>query len=236
MTLTLTTDELRVAAALAGGRLPVALDGGWSTEDVPVADTVALRGLLARGLAVAEELTVSLTDTAAVVTALLEPRTLIEVRRDGAAHAGRWLVTELAACTEARPDLWSFTTFDIDLLITELLAGVAGDTSNANPVLVPTNQLAEADRRITQGDVADVRPDVAGVLVDTRVTTTVRRADRDGALTGAAAVTWLETTESGAWLAVPVDLEEKVVPHTELRPVGCDDLRALVLDVIKGNA
>lgn len=105
MTLTLTTDELRVAAALAGGRLPVALDGGWSTEDVPVADTVALRGLLARGLAVAEELTVSLTDTAAVVTALLEPRTLIEVRRDGAAHAGRWLVTELAACTEARPDL-----------------------------------------------------------------------------------------------------------------------------------
>ncbi|TWP50583.1 hypothetical protein FKR81_20675 [Lentzea tibetensis] len=235
MTLTLTTDELRVAAGLSGRRLPVDLDGGWSTEDIPVADTVALRGLLARGLATAcaDELAVSLSAQAAPVTALFEPGAVIEVRRDGAQHTGRWLVTERAGCAESRPDLWSFAPFDIDFLVTDLLSALPDEPSDANPIRVRTDHLVETDRRLARGEAAGT--DLARLLRGTRVTTTVRRVEIDGAQT-AAAVTWLETTDAGAWLAVPFEGEEDMESHRELRPVRREHLHALVLDVIKGGA
>ncbi|WP_157985153.1 hypothetical protein [Lentzea terrae] len=236
MTLTLSTDELRVAATLEGGRLPVALGREWSEEDIPVADLVALRGLLARGLAIARPgtLEVSLTDEATTISTLLDPSTLVEVHRDSVERAGRWLIAErdgtVVSCAESRPDLWSFGTVDVDLLMADLVAALPDDAVDQRSMRVRTDLLVEADRNVETGE-----GELAALLANVRSTTTVRRVQRVRGTSSAVAITWLETAGAGAWLVSPVDDHRDgnmPVPHTELSPIGREDLLALVADVL----
>jgi hypothetical protein len=252
MNLTLSTDELRVSATLRGGGIPAMLDSAWSTEDVPVADIVALRGLLARGLATGQGTSVTLSqDVVAAVGPLLAARTLLEAQRDGRRRPGRWLVAETAdstvSCTETRPDVWSIRHTDSapTELFTELVGRLSEAEPQGTPVRLPTDLLVNAERSSTPGATltrAGLAPEdaetVARVLNDLQAMATVRSLRRHGTARDAAAITWLETTSAGLWLAVPddgIDLANAgLVSHTELRPTTRDELLDELRDMLTG--
>jgi hypothetical protein len=230
MTLLLTTDELRVSAAINGGQIPEALRAGWSAEDIPVADVVALRGLLARGLATAHDTEVELASGLdAAVLPLLTADTLVDVQRDAVARPGRWLIAANAGgvvrCAEQSPDLWCIETDPeepIERMLTELLGHLPDQEPSGATVTLPTDLLVEAERRSAssaehlQGMLAKrgMRPAdadlVADIVCDLQATVTVRSLHRDGSTTtSSAALTWLETASTGVWLAIPVDAAQR---------------------------
>jgi hypothetical protein len=247
MTLVLTTDELRVSATIHGGRLPVTVDSGWSTEDIPVADVVALRGLLARGLATSHDTDVRLAgDLAAIIAPLLSTSSIVEARRDGFVRPGRWLVATSTAgvvsAAERQPDLWHLGSGE-DLF--ERLLGHLDDTEPARQgATVPTELLIEAERlpaehlavalaeRGLRPEVADL---VAAVVAGLRATVTVRTLHRNGSATECAAITWLETAAAGVWLAIPSDDEQTEANHTELRPTDRHGLLVELRDLLGGD-
>jgi hypothetical protein len=224
--LVLTTDELRVSGTVAGAPLPAVLQAGWSTEDVPVADVVALRGLLARGLAIAGGGAVRLADDLTLALGpFLAGRVLVEVQRDGGTRQGRRLIakgpTGLVRCAEQGPDLWRVEPVHPDQ-VEQLVADLAGHLPDGEPshpsATLATDLLVEAERWSTTGapehlpgklarrglppGTAEV---VARVLGDLDATVTVRSLRRNGSDARYAAITWLETGSSGVWLAVPDD-------------------------------
>jgi hypothetical protein len=239
MTLALSSDELRIAIAVHGGNPPAALDGGWSADDRPVADTAALRSLLARDLAAASETGVALSDDmSTVAAAFTDTPALTELRRDGAACPGRWLITQhTVTCVESRPELWRvLRNRDVT---TDLIASCIDHLPNETPpsaqVSLPTDLLVEAERRSTTCTTEQVAGTlaahglrhesanlVARLLADVHTTVTLRTAHRDGMTVHGSAVTWLETESMGVWLAVPTGDEQSlnqpdVAANTELR-------------------
>ncbi|HEV2780933.1 MAG TPA: hypothetical protein VGX25_16235 [Actinophytocola sp.] len=262
--LVLTTDELRVSTTVAGAPVPAALRADWSTEDMPVADLVALRGLLARGLASSGAGDVSLADDLSLALGpFLTGRVLVDVQRDGAVRPGRRLIAKGAAgvvsCAEHGPDLWQVEPADpdpVERLVADLVDHLP-DTEASHPgVTLPTDLLAEAERRSATGATEHTRgmlvrrglppgtaEVVARVLGDLGTTVTVRSSHRNGSTTRCAAITWLETGSTGVWLAVPdddplADVDPAVPPtglagHTKLRPVSTGTLRDEVRDVVE---
>jgi hypothetical protein len=249
MTLRLSSDELRVAIAVPGGHPPDALDGGWSPEDRPVADTVALRSLLARAMATMSGTAVRLLDeTAELVTTMADAHTLVELRRDATADSSRWLLADVVLCVEERPETWRVEWHeDVDELTGDCVDRLPAETAPGPAVSLRTSLLVEAERRSTTGGVDQVAGALAAgglsrgqadlvacVLADLSATVTLRCAHRDGSTTTAAALTWLETT-SHVWLAVPAGGERdqpEEIRHTELRPADRATVEAELRDVL----
>src|SRR5205814_3075321 len=112
---TLSSDELRAAARLAGRAPLPAFTTGWDPQEAAVADAVALRGLLARGLAGIVSAggcpDVRFTGPArSALGPLLAPDTLVEVTVDAATGRRRHLVGGLDDRTllamERHPAIW----------------------------------------------------------------------------------------------------------------------------------
>lgn len=234
-TLVLTADELRVAAKVSGSHTRV-VDGGWAEEDLAVADVVALRGLLARGLATTRTMSsgVELTLTAVARGALeplLRPELVIEVSRDTATGSQRWLVGQAADGTvvaeEREPDIWCVRPADapvpdvVTAIVTDLITELPSDlTATGMAVTVPTSVLVDAEQRRHTRDPAAVvaeltdagLPDgvaatVARMLADLEAFVTVRLTNRIGGVRVTDALTWLEAGRSGIWLAVPTHVD-----------------------------
>lgn len=231
--LVLSADELRAAATVSGSIPPGMLDGGWADEDLAVANVVALRGLLARGLATVrqsgDDVEVGLT---AAVSAALRPLlgsdVLIEVIRDTASDAQRWLVGQAGDATvaaeEREPDVWRLRPVDAPAtqvaagIVTELAAELPIDQVSMGTVAtVPTSALLTAERRATTSEPAAViieltnaglsdvdAATVAAVLAKVGAFVTVRRVSRGDGQRTVDALTWLEAGTSGTWLAVPM--------------------------------
>ena len=208
----LSSDELRVASHLAG--VPtLAPDPGWAAEDLPVADVVATRSLLARGLLdLAPEATL-----APVLTILLaQPGPAVSVRRDTATGTCRSTMLGCMLADERSPDIWHLSAAaDRRTLIDRLAGGVPDDGAAGTPVRLPAAALTAAQRMATsaqEGAVADHlrsgdlgREDaraLARVLARRQATTTVRIDHHAGTRRTTAALTWLETG-ADVWLAVP---------------------------------
>lgn len=224
--LVLTTDELRVSGRIAGAALPPVLHAGWSTEDIPVADVVALRGLLARRLAIAGEGEVRLAgDLSLALGPFLADSALVEMQRDGRTRPGRRLIAKgpagLVGCVEHTPDLWQVEPIhpdQVQRLVAELVDHLPAGEPSGPSVTLATDLLVEAERLSTTGATGHLPGKlarrglppaaaemVASVLGDLDTTVTVRSLHRNGSITRYAAITWLETGSSGVWLAVPDD-------------------------------
>jgi hypothetical protein len=234
-TLVLTADELRVAAKVSGSDARM-VDGGWADEDLAVADVVALRGLLARGLATtrAVDSGIELTLTAAAQDALaplLRPELVVEVSRDTATGGQRWLVGQAADGTvvaeEREPDIWRLRPADapvhevVTAIVTDLTAELPPDPiPTGTAVTVPTSALVDAERNRATREPTAIVADLTGVGLRTNAATTVATmlADLDalvavrlsksiGGVRVTDALTWLEAGRSGVWLAVPTHVD-----------------------------
>ena len=225
----LSSDEMRAAARLAGYAPLPAFDPGWAHEELGVADAVALRGLLARGLATVCETPdgpdVRLTPgLRTALDPLLRPDAVTEIHVDeGPAGRRRHLVGESGAgalvAAECRPSIW-------DLRPTETPA-TAVVRSVAEPLIpdagapeerrftVSGHALSRADLllarsaaphlpQLLRGEGLDeaAAADLAGVLSSARALVTVRTVRITGA---AAAVCWLDAGPAGLWLVAHGD-------------------------------
>lgn len=231
---TLSSDELSAAARLAGrAPLPV-FATGWAAEDQGVAGAVALRGLLARGLAVVRDAPGGPALTPAVRSALaplLDPDAVFEILRDeGPAGRRRQVLGEsgdrrvLAA--ERTPSIW-------DLRAVAEPAGAA--VWSLAECLIPDSgriatlagrHLAASGRVLSLAEESLVRDGGTGlpallrdqgcdgaaaealatVLSSARVLVTVRTVRRVGSASHAAdAVTWLDAGSAGLWLVTPAE-------------------------------
>ncbi|HEY3506131.1 MAG TPA: hypothetical protein VGN37_25505 [Actinocatenispora sp.] len=123
-------DELRALATLSGLVLPPALDPGWATDDVPVADVVALRGLLAHGAltAGAEGTPTPTAAVRALLAPLTDPTTVLDLV--GPAHrtvlAGD---ADTVRFVEREPDVWAVNRLGepIDAVARQLLHDATDD-------------------------------------------------------------------------------------------------------------
>jgi hypothetical protein len=230
--LVLTTDELRAAATVSGCTPPAAMDGGWADEDLPVANVVALRGLQARGLATVRQSDagVEVVLTAAVRTALrplLGSDAMIEVVRDTASSAQRWLIGQAGQATvvaeEREPDVWRLSAADVPATQTaaRIVAALTAEFPT-DPVFagrgatVPTSALIAAERRASRYETAAIMVEltdaglsdadagiVAAILAKVSAFVTIRRVSHGDGLRTFDALTWLEAGTMGVWLTVP---------------------------------
>jgi len=218
--LVLSSDEVRIIGGLAGGGHAEVLvpDSGWAAEDQPVADVVATRGLLARGLI---RLDTRATDPQLVlapeVRALFShPDWVLSVRRDGTAGERRATLVGRLLSEELSTDIWRLQTIDeprqqAQALVDEVLDVVPDTAERAAPVRVATAALAAAERigqpteaaalLAARGLTPDDARTVARILAERQAITTVRLTHHAGTTTTTTALTWLQTgTET--WLAV----------------------------------
>jgi hypothetical protein len=197
--------------------------GDWDADDLPVADVVATRALLARELI---RLRAADSAPASLPSLVLAPQaralfgvsnTILSIWRDGT--SGPWRATLVGSllAREVSPEVWLLRTTDepqLAALIDDLLCDVAG-SAGAAPLLVPTAALSAADRaapRSTVDSVADLIGSYGVAAADARTTarillhrdaiTTVRLTSQAGTTTVTSSLTWLEVgTET--WLAAP---------------------------------
>jgi hypothetical protein len=140
--LVLSSDEVRILGGLAGaGHAEVLVpDPGWAAEDQPVADVVATRGLLARGLVHLD----TGADTPQLVLApparalLGRPDLVVSVHRDGRSGARRAVLTRGLLAEETSADVWRLRSVndphrEANALVEDLLRTV----SDAGPRMVP---------------------------------------------------------------------------------------------------
>lgn len=234
-TLVLTADELRVAARVSGSDARM-MDGGWADEDLAVANVVAMRGLLARGMATTRTMDsgVEWTLTAATRDALaplLRPELVIEVSRDTATGGQRWLIGQAADGTivaeECEPDIWRLRPADtpvydvVTAIVTDLTAELPpGPTPTGTVVTVPTSVLVDAERHRSTRDPAAIVADLTGaglrtddaakvatMLTNLDAFVTVRLIHSVDGVRVTDALTWLEAGGSGVWLAVPTHID-----------------------------
>jgi len=225
----LSSDELRAMARVAGAVLPPELLDGWDREDIAVADTVAVRSLLARGLLQLRPGGVALTRAArGALDPLLDARALAGLSllgRDG--EERRQLVAESTAgtllLTEREPDVWTLDPIPgpaeraaawlaADLLEEGVRPAPAGAAFTA-----PAGTLRQTDRLLTAGRFADVataltRAGVPAALADgwvtvlrSRVATGQVRLTRRLAtdVYSGGTVRWVDAGTAGVWLVEP---------------------------------
>lgn len=220
--LLLSSDEVRVMGRLAGGAALVPGDD-WDADDLPVADVVATRALLARELIRLEATDSapaslpSLVLTPAARALFGVPSTILSIWRD--ATAGPWRATLVGSllAREVSPEVWLLrNTAEEHLagLVDELLCDAA-DSATGTAVTIPTAALAAADRAAAQSTVdgvvdllasrgvepAEART-VARILLHRNAITTVRLTRQTGTTMLTESLTWLEVG-TDTWLAAP---------------------------------
>jgi hypothetical protein len=230
----LSSDELCAAARLAG-IAPLALFApGWAPEETGVAGAVAVRGLLARGLAVPSDTSGGPELTPAARTALeplLDPETVVELQRDeGPAGRRRHVLGETGErrvlAAERTPSIWDLMTAEEPAgTVVRALAGPLIPDCARVPALagrrltVSGRALARAETLLAQGGVARLSRMLQGhgmdgtaayalatVLAAARVLVTVRTARRAGSgVREAGALTWLDAGPAGLWLVTPAE-------------------------------
>ncbi len=224
----LSSDELRAAARLAGLAPPPAFDPGWAPEELGVADAVAVRGLMARGLAEIRDNDVALTASArSALDPLLAPEALVEIHQDETAAGRRGhLLGEsangLLLAAERSPSIWDLRA--VEKAVPALLA-IAGPLVPAyapaagGPYTVGGDALDRTETLLAQGGAAHV-PEalrggglgaadaaaLAGVLAAMTSLVTVRAVRRTGDTNRTAdALTWLDAGPAGLWTVAPGD-------------------------------
>jgi hypothetical protein len=220
----LSGDEIRAVTRLAGWVPLQAFDTGWVSEEVGVADAVALRGLLARGLVGVRDVDgcpeVGLTGVAeAALTPLLRPEAVVEIHRDSRCSGRRRHITAEAdgavvLAEEREPSVWQVREQSgsaelcahpvVKCLIEELI-----ETPRAfqlQDMTVTPKVLAAAQTLVTKGHADQSTDPLVGLLAETSVTVTVRTSRQvDRSTRVAAAVTWLDAGDTGIWLVDPAD-------------------------------
>lgn len=257
----LSSDELRALARVAGAVLPPELLDGWHSDDTPVADTVAVRSLLARGVLQLHAGGVALTGAVRVaLDPLLQARALAGLTllpHDGPER--RRLVAESAAgtllLTEREPDVW--TLDPIPGPVERATGWLAADLLDEGPRLAPggagftapAEALRQADRLLTAGRGGDIAAVLTGVGVPTAVaevwaavlrrrvaTGEVRLTRRvsTGVFTGGG-VRWVDAGTAGVWLVEPAGTDEDGDPETaaiRLTDTGVAGVRAALADLL----
>jgi hypothetical protein len=220
----LSSDELRAAARLAGwAPLPV-FDTSWVSEEVGIADAVAIRGLLARGLATVRDVDgcpeAGLTSAAsAALNPLLRPDAIVEIHRDSWSSGRRCQMTaeadgSVVLAEEREPLVWQVhqRSGSAELcarpVVTCLIEELA-ETERAAQIrdmAVTPNALAAAQTLVAQGHAKQNSDPLVGLLAEVSVTVTVRMSRQvDPSTRVTAAVTWLDAGKTGIWLVEPAD-------------------------------
>jgi hypothetical protein len=225
----LSSDELCAAARLAGlAPLPL-FEPGWGDEEAGAAGAVALRGLLARGIAVAGEAPdgPALTPEArSALEPLLTPDAVLEIQRDeGPGGRRRHVLGEIGCrrvlAAERTPSIWDLMTIEeppgevVRALAEPLIPGSGRVPALAGLRLdVSGRALARAEALLVQGGAARLARTLADHGLDDRdahalamvlsaaralVTVRLARHAEDGTRE-ADAVTWLDAGPSGLWL------------------------------------
>lgn len=239
----LSADELRSAARLAGREpLPV-FAPAWAPEELGVADAVAVRGLLARGLAEVRETPdgpyVALRPgVRSALDPLLATDALAEVHRDaGPFGRRRHVLAESATgrvlAEERHPSIWDLRSADDQggtalLRIAESLVPFHGPESVAGRGYpVSGRALADADAMLARDEAARLadllRGDgldgtdaeaLAAVLSAACALVTVRTTRRRGGdVCAADAVTWLDAGAAGLWLVTAMPDDDPDPDH-----------------------
>jgi len=228
----LSSDELCAAARLAGfAPLPL-FAAGWAPEEIGVAGAVAVRGLLARGLAVVREAPDGPGLTPAVRAALeplLDPDTVVEVVRDeGPAGRRHHVLGEagdrLVLAAERMPSIWSLQAVAepagsvVRTIADPLISGGVAALASRS-LTVSARALSRAEALLAQDGAAGLARMLQGhglepadaealavLLRSARVLVTVRTAHRlDSGARSADAVTWLDAGSAGLWLVTPAE-------------------------------
>jgi hypothetical protein len=233
----LSSDELRALGRVAGTVLPPELLAGWHPEDHPVADTVAVRSLLARGVlqlrAGGAGPALALTGAAgAALAPLLAARALAGVSLlTRAGQERRRLVAESAAgtllLTEREPDVWTLdpAADPVERVTARLAADLLDEGPRPAPggarLLLPADTLRLADRLVTEGRETAVPRALtraglpaaaaaswAAVLCGRVATGEVRLARRvEDEVFTGGGVRWVDAGPTGVWLVEPVPEE-----------------------------
>ncbi|OLB80163.1 MAG: hypothetical protein AUI14_07720 [Actinobacteria bacterium 13_2_20CM_2_71_6] len=210
---TLSSEELRAAARLAGARALPAFAPGWAQDELGIADAVALRVLLARGLAeVHDPLDVTLTAEArSALGPLLDPYAVVEAVRE----TQRFLAAESAdgvvVAEERLPSVWYLRRAarpverallsTVDIWLDELTVAAAAPGQR---MVVEAGTLARAEVLLAQGGAATLPGMLAELLSAVRARCTVRTLRQHGlSLRAASAVVWLDAGAAGPWLVQP---------------------------------
>jgi hypothetical protein len=241
----LSSDELRALARVAGAVLPPELLEGWHPDDTAVADTVAVRSLLARGLLQLCPGRVALTRAAAsALDPLLDARALAGLSLlGGDREERRRLVAESATgtllLTEREPDVWTLEEIPgpveraVGWLAADLLEEGLRPEPGGATFAAPAATLHEVD-----GLAVDRPTDAAAVLAGTGVPPSVaeawvavlrgRLATGDVRLTrrlgpggyAGGGVRWLDAGTAGIWLVSADDDDPDLVRVTDAGVVG----------------
>jgi hypothetical protein len=246
------TDELRLLARLSGTALPPSLGSTWLDGDEMVADVVAARVLLARGM-ISLGGTNALRVTAAVdqmFSPLRQAKTILEIEIKLAGSGTR---REIAAwnpdcgvhLVEREPDVWQLTPSQTRPQLADLLP-----SSSATPQeLAFTIEVATFDRvrlhhQAGQAAVARDLLSWAGVaapdagswmsaLDGQRTEVLIRTAQRlDEDSFALDELWWLDCGEAGVWrLVMQSDPGEDSAPTIAVSSVHVDDLRAAIAEL-----
>ena len=230
----LSSDELCAAARLAG-LAPLSLfAAGWAPEEIGVAGAVAVRGLLARGLAVVREVPdgPGLTpDVRSALEPLLDPDTVFEVVRDeGPAGRRRHVLGEAGErrvlAAERSPSIWDLQAVAepagavVREIAEPLIPGPGGvEAPTSRSLTVSSRALARSEALLAQDGAAGLARMLQGhgldrtaadaladLLPAARVLVTVRTACRlDSGARSVDAVTWLDAGSAGLWLVTPAE-------------------------------
>lgn len=223
--ITLTADELSAAAGLAGCTALPAFWPEWTEGERGVAAAVAVRGLLARGLAESHDTTVRLNPGLRLcLEPIFSPSTVVEVvvdsmsagtRRTVAASAAASAGTTAILAAEGPPLVWRLSILPDHAVVIPPLPG--GPSPVPGRHTIPADLLSTVESLLIQHAASAVpalleRSGVDGglapVLVQAQTLTTVRlarRLDRD--IRSAAAVSWLDAGSAGLWLVTLTDEE-----------------------------
>jgi hypothetical protein len=242
MTLILTVDELGAAARLVGRTPPSPFAPQWTEAERGVAELVALRGLIARGLVVCPDGGEPALTAPAVLDPILDADALLEWIVDAAAGPGERTVVASAGgvsavATQVRPGIWrvspgAWTPPDLPASTVD----IAGPTVRVDRATV--GRVEQLLARDASGYVAgllersgldsQVSALVAAVLTGARTMTTVRvvRSQGPNVLT-VAAYTWLDAADRGLWSVTATEDD-----GYELAPAPAPAVRAAVADVV----
>lgn len=224
---TLSAEELRAAARLAAGHLLPAFTPRWASEELGVADAVALRSLLARGLAeIRPPVDVALTGPAhAALDPLFHPAAVVEAVRE-THETQRLVAVQSAAGTtvvaeERQPCLWSLRADPSPA--ERALSDVVDGWLDHPTVAAQPSVEADSDPDAVGGPLADattwpadtpgrweLADDGYGLPTGVRARCSVGSVRLHGpSLRVANAVQWMATGDTGIWLVEPDHDEDK---------------------------
>ena len=234
--ITLSVDELRVAAVVADAAVPSLLDQ-YATAETG-ADAAARRGLVARGLLVGDVLYPSL---AALLTPLTAPAEVVEYEAVGHRAAQvRDAAGGVTSLVEVEPDIWRLSTdAAVDALLDAATAALAERPAAPGGALALTVDahlsllgLLESPGAVEGLLVHHLGADgrrLADAFAPTAGAGRVIRSVRDGDVVTVERIAWLDGP-AGAWRVDegdPADLDA----HTGFVPCAGSELASALADV-----